>query len=222
MNYILHLNAFFKKANADPRMKAYHISLYMGIFQLWNATHFRTSFYVSRQELMELAKIGSTTTYHQYLKDLDAWNYIQYFPSKDISSGSRIRCITFATSSRTSKATSDDTNADTNNVLQLVPSNKHIETLENSTKSISIKNIKKFFEENGSTSRQAKKFIDYYEARDWMIENETVSNWEVPARSWIAKEEEFRKSRLGKSEPATKKTSIIDLTPKNKRYDEPL
>ncbi|WP_207534878.1 hypothetical protein [Desertivirga arenae] len=222
MNYILHLNGFFKKANADPRMTAYHISLYMAIFQLWNAVHFKNLFYVNRQELMELSKIGSTTTYHHHLKDLDTWKYIQYFPSKNISLGSRIRCLTFTTSSRTSKATCDDTNAEASGVLRLVSSNKQVETVENCTNTFSLKIIKKFFEDNGSSSREAKKFFDYYQAQDWKINHEPISNWEAPALSWIARQKEFSKKSGRKSVPSAKRTLKLESTTQTKQYDEPL
>lgn len=46
---------------------------------------------------MERAKIRSKTTYHNYLRDLNDWGYLQYFPSFHPARGSRIKMSKFGT-----------------------------------------------------------------------------------------------------------------------------
>lgn len=64
-----------------------------------NKNFFRESFYISREEVMEFAKIGSKSTYHRCIKELSHWDYIRYEPSHNPFKGSRIKMFDFGTSS---------------------------------------------------------------------------------------------------------------------------
>ena len=98
MNYIKLLNAAFEKFYFDDRLNPTHISLYMALFQEWNSSRFADDFYVNRRELMLLAKIGSKSTYHRCIVDLDAWKYLNYFPSNNPYKGSKIKMAIIGTS----------------------------------------------------------------------------------------------------------------------------
>ena len=106
MNYIKHLNGFFERLSNDQRMTAYHISLYLVLFQFWNLSRFQNPFPISRQELMALSRIGSVNTYARCVKELHNWGYICYFPSTNWHTGSKVSCIRFDT---TTDTTSNDT-----------------------------------------------------------------------------------------------------------------
>ena len=94
MNYVHHLNTVFEKFRTDPRLHPGHISLYMALFQSWNQSRFAASFRVRRAELMPLAAIRSSSTYHRYMSDLHRWQYVDYRPSKNAHLGSQVRmCI---------------------------------------------------------------------------------------------------------------------------------
>ncbi|WP_435048683.1 hypothetical protein [Formosa sp. S-31] len=99
MNYIKHLNAVFALFAKDGRLNPTHISLYIALFQLWNLYHFPKEFYINRQEVMSLAKIGSKSTYHRSIKALSLWSYLVYHPSKNKFKGSQIMMFKFGTSS---------------------------------------------------------------------------------------------------------------------------
>ena len=98
MNYIKHLNGVFIQFSKDNRLNPTHISLYVGLFQLWNNYHFCDAFHINRQEVMAYAKIGSKSTYHRCLKELHHWKYLFYTPSHNPFQGSRIRMFDFGTS----------------------------------------------------------------------------------------------------------------------------
>src|SRR5690606_8113881 len=85
------LNAAFEKFFFDDRLNPTHISLYMALFQEGNSSRFADEFYVNRQDLMRVAKIGSKSTYHRCVIDLDSWNYLSYFPSNNPYKGSKIK-----------------------------------------------------------------------------------------------------------------------------------
>lgn len=59
MNYIKHLNAVFQQFSMDSRLNPTHISLYVALFQFWNIHRFPEVFYINREEVMVMAKIGS-------------------------------------------------------------------------------------------------------------------------------------------------------------------
>lgn len=95
MNYIRHLNGFFERLAEDQRLSSYHISLYMALFQHWNANRFSDQFTISRAEVMKLARIGSANTYARCMKELVGWGYISYLPSSNLHSGSKVTCTRF-------------------------------------------------------------------------------------------------------------------------------
>ncbi len=109
MNYIRHLNGFFERLAGDKRMSSYHISLYIALFQHWNANRFSGQFTVSRTEMMDLARIGSANTYARCMKELADWGYIDYAPSSNIHSGSKVTCIRFDTGGDMAGNTAGDT-----------------------------------------------------------------------------------------------------------------
>lgn len=98
MNYIKQLNTAFEKFFFDDRLNPSHISLYMAFFQEWNSSRFATEFFVNRREMMNVAKIGSKSTYHRCVVDLDQWGYLTYFPSNNPYKGSKIKMAIIETS----------------------------------------------------------------------------------------------------------------------------
>ena len=101
MNYIKLLNAAFEKFYFDDRLNPTHISLYMALFQEWNSSRFAEEFYVNRRDLMLASKIGSKSTYHRCVTELDSWNYLFYFPSNNPYKGSKIKMAIIETSDET-------------------------------------------------------------------------------------------------------------------------
>lgn len=96
MNYIKNLNAVYVRFIHDERLGAVHISLYMALYQEWNSSRFAAKFYINRHGLMLASKIGSRTTYHKCLRELEQWGYIRYYPSMNPYKGSQVSMISFA------------------------------------------------------------------------------------------------------------------------------
>jgi hypothetical protein len=109
MNYIRHLNGLFEKMNRDDRLTAYHISLYMSVFQLWNMNRFKNPVPIDRGELMDLSRIGGRNTYARCMKELDQWGYIRYSPSGNFYTGWNVSCIRFDTGDEPGSGTERDT-----------------------------------------------------------------------------------------------------------------
>ena len=101
VNYITHLNQVFERFNIDIGIKQGHITLYLAFFQKWNREFFKATLTVNRELIMERAKIKSKTTYHNYLKDLNDWGYLQYFPSYHPARGSKVKMPIFGTTDGT-------------------------------------------------------------------------------------------------------------------------
>ncbi|MCB0447475.1 MAG: hypothetical protein KDD03_08180, partial [Gelidibacter sp.] len=89
VNYIKHLNNVFFQFSKDSRLNPTHISLYVALFQLWNTNFFKDEFFINREEVMAFSKIGSKSTYHRCIKELDHWHYLLYTPSHNPFRGSR-------------------------------------------------------------------------------------------------------------------------------------
>jgi hypothetical protein len=53
----------------------------MALLILWEKNSFPNSFIISRKQLMVISKIGSYTTYHKCIKQLEEFGYIKYHPT---------------------------------------------------------------------------------------------------------------------------------------------
>lgn len=94
VNYIRHLNTFFRCKQNDDRLRAHDISLYFALFYTWNKNHFQNPFPIQREEMMQLSGIGSRDAYVKCLKHLDSCGYIAYKKSAKIYGLSQIRIFT--------------------------------------------------------------------------------------------------------------------------------
>lgn len=111
VNYIFHLNEVLERFYNDTGVKQGHIALYMAFFQKWNHEFFKPMITVNKRFIMERAKFRSKTTYHNHLKDLSDWGYLQYFPSFHPARGSRIKMSIFGTGIDTSTYTTTGTSS---------------------------------------------------------------------------------------------------------------
>lgn len=103
---------------------------------------------------MDFAKIGSKSTYHRCIKELNHWSYLCYTPSHNPFKGSRIKMFVFGTSDGQAVDPSR-TKIGTSNGQEVVPIIKQIQTLENNknqNKRRVFKNSNFHDEENGDKS----------------------------------------------------------------------
>lgn len=162
MNYIKHLNAALVEIYGDERLCPSHISLYLALFFYWNMYRFAEEFPVNRKELMKMAKIGSKSTYHRLLKQLDTMGYIDYSPSNSPARSSKValsqnwdKSGTVMERSRSIFRTYCPTN---------VPDTLFKKTKQNNKRSLGAKprsqlEVLNFFRESGYDKEEAQRFL---------------------------------------------------------------
>ena len=212
MNYLKHLNAIFERFKKDSRLNSTHISLYFALLHLWNVHRFPEMFFLHRQDVMELAKIGSKTTYHQCIKELNHWGYMHYMPSHNPLKGSRVRMFNFGTCSK--QVLNKQRTGDEQAVVPLINNNKPLLNTNKQGNSPSFENLEKYFKTQGSDPREAKKFFDYYQKARWRTKAGTpVKNWKQLVRAWLYKNANVY---------AVSENRDNLHTSKNKNYGKPL
>ena len=227
MNYIRHLNAVFQQFSMDSRLNPTHISLYVALFQFWNIHRFPEVFFINREEVMSMAKIGSKATYHRCLKGLDHWKYIRYMPSHNPYKGSQIKMLKFGTSSGTTTATSSGTTTGTTSEQvvgqALVPninSNKHNTNINKRGLPKNELEVFEFFKNQKWPAKEAKKFFNHYSSIGWMTNGKLeIIDWHATAENWMLRDEEI-KNRKTANELSQKRDNL--KTTKNKDYGQPL
>ena len=88
------LPIFMAAIQKDPRISISHIGLFAAIAALWVNQPDKGYLELFGREVMLLAKISSSTTYHKLINDLDRYGYLSYKPSYYKGRASRI-AITF-------------------------------------------------------------------------------------------------------------------------------
>lgn len=220
MNYIKHLNAVFQQFSMDSRLNPTHISLYMALFQYWNINRFPEEFYINREEIMKMSKIGSKATYHRCLKNLHRWKYIKYLPSHNPYKGSKIKMPKFDTSSDTSSDTSTESTSEQLEGQELV-SNTNVNKLNiniNKAKLPKNKNdVLVFFEKQKWPALEGEKFFNHYNGIGWKLGGKIeIADWRSTAENWMLKAEEIETAK-----PVSQKRDNLK-TSKSKNYAQPL
>ena len=77
----------------------------------------------------------------------------------------------------------------------------------------SIDEVKEFFLESESTSKEAENFFNYFESNGWLVGGKAkMKNWKAAARNWISRSSNFKK---------TEKKNYLDVN-QDKDYSIPL
>jgi len=250
MNYIKLLNAAFEKFYFDDRLNPTHISLYMALFQEWNSSRFMDEFYVNRRDLMRVAKIGSKSTYHRCITELDAWDYLSYFPSNNPYKGSKIKMSIIGTSDEPDMGRYNPTLEQLAEqyhpireplVGQHHPTNGQVvyqhrpiggqalvSTINNTKQENNIKQPKgwqavfDFFIEKNFDADEAKKFFAHYETHNWQTsDGKEIRDWRALAKNWMDRTELFNQENKSNSKQASQIKDNLRTT-KNKDYGQPL
>ena len=227
INYIKHLNGVFHQFSKDNRLNPTHISLYIALFQIWNHNRFPKDFYINREEIMSYSKIGSKSTYHRCLKDLNHWKYILYSSSHNPFKGSRVKLFQF----KTSNSQEVDLNYPISE--QALVSNTNMN--KQNTNFMKLEAIAKeklildFFKKEKYPELEAKKFFNHYQGIGWKVGGKSkITDWQATAKSWMLKATEMNLSVRAQSRTNDPNALPLDHfqdnlhVNQNKNYDEPL
>jgi hypothetical protein len=91
MEKLEQLSFFISRVASDVRLRPTHIALSVALYHVWSSNGFRNAFNISRRQLMHAARIRSIATYHKVIGDLQAFGYLDYWPSYHPVKGSRVR-----------------------------------------------------------------------------------------------------------------------------------
>lgn len=94
MDQLKPLSDFFTAIDKDPRISITHIGLYAALLQYWSEHHFENPIHVFSYEIMKIAKISASTTFHKTIRELSSYGYIRYEPSYKRNKGSKIFILT--------------------------------------------------------------------------------------------------------------------------------
>ena len=218
INYIKHLKGVFIQFSKDNRLNPTHISLYVGLFQIWNNNRFPEEFYINRDEVMSFSKIGSKSTYHKCIKELSHWQYIVYYPSHNPFKGSRIKMFNFETSTEQVMYPYHPKNGQA--LVSSINNNKQIENSNKLDLPKDENEVITFFKKENWPISEAQKFYNHYEGIGWKVGGKTrIVNWQATAKNWMIKAEEIKNNETQKSV----NQNMDNLkTSKNKNYNEPL
>ena len=235
INYIKHLNGVFYLFGKDSRLNPSHISLYIALFRLWNINRFPNVFFIHRAEVMQLSRIGSQSTYHKCIRELDFWAYIKYLPSHNHFHGSRVKMLNFEDvenifddpnlAKNWTRAEQEADGIHTKNwtraeqeLVSLINNNKLIK--QNKTEETAIpKNeneVIDFFKKENWPELEAKKFFNYYQGIDWMIGKAKITNWQATAKTWI-----LRAAEIETKKPVRQNMDNLHTT-NIKNFNDPL
>lgn len=81
MDSLVVLNHFLVKASKDARIGIAHIGLYTVLFNCWQQQDCQGPVCAYASQIMVLAKVSSSATYHRLIKELHEYGYIGYLPS---------------------------------------------------------------------------------------------------------------------------------------------
>lgn len=239
VNYIRHLNAFFSQIPKDNRLKATNVSLYLALFHIWNQHQFRKKFPICREEVMQLSKIGSRSTYVNSLRELHEYGYIVYLPSDRPYAPSHIGIILFRETQQLSLFRDDKsgpqakvksgphtrpkkdprtrpgndpyTGPNMGRFNKQLNNEKESKTTPTKKSVPNLEEITTWFLQKGHPAPEARKFFFHYEAIGWLFSGRPITNWPAAAAKWIENIKNTTNDKPGQLH-----------TNKNKSYTNPL
>ncbi|MCM4158458.1 hypothetical protein FHG64_12805 [Antarcticibacterium flavum] len=250
MNYIKQLNSAFEKFYFDDRLNPTHISLYMALFQEWNSSRFAAEFFVNRRELMQVAKIGSKSTYHRCIVEMHQWGYLSYLPSNNPYKGSKIRMTTIRVKKEVfeedcdlllekladqHRPTSDPAVSRSSPISEqvmdrhrpiggqaLVPYINNSKQINKNKQPKDLQAVLLFFTEKSFSAEEGNKFFEYYQRKNWKTSDEQeIKNWQAVAITWMDRVELFG-SQNSQIKKRTSQNRDNLKTTKMKDYGQPL
>ncbi len=90
MDTLQPLSDFFIAIEKDPRISITHIGIYAALLQYWKEHKYINPVQVFSYEIMHIAKISASATYHKSIRDLSDYGYIKYEPSFKRTQGSKV------------------------------------------------------------------------------------------------------------------------------------
>ncbi len=222
--------------DANAKIKALHISLYLALFRLWNRNRFINPITITRQEIMQMSKIGSPNTYSKALRELELYGFIRYHPSFDPKQGSKVDLYTFDTATCTPPVSKViPSYKHTNNTLYKEEEENQNPELKNDTYMTQAKSkfspppldhIIIYFQQKGFEETEAQRFFNYYESNGWMVGGRSkMKDWKAAARNWMLNIPKFQ-STPNKAKSTNKKTHNKPVSQeksfKGNNYNEPL
>ena len=183
---------------------------------------------------MKLSKIGSKSTYHRVVRELNHWKYIVYMPSKNPFKGSAVKLFNFGTSSKHPRVQYNPKTS-TSSKQASVSKYKRNKTvinninIEKGQKPKNENEVLDFFKKEKSTNTEAKTFYNHYQSVGWKLGNLPIQDWHALAKKWMLKsksfatEKEKQKNTLTQSQNKDKFKSTDYLhTNRDKNYNQPL
>jgi hypothetical protein len=76
-----HYIGFYDAVSGDVRISPLHISVYMAILYQYLLQETGDAVHVTRQVLMQHAKISARSTYNKCMNELHDYGYIRYLPT---------------------------------------------------------------------------------------------------------------------------------------------
>jgi hypothetical protein len=191
----------------------------MALFQFWNINRFPEVFYINREEVMVMAKIGSKATYHRCLRRLHDWKYIRYLPSHNPFKGSQIQMLKFGTSSGSNTGTSSEKVVE-QALVPKINSNKQNKNFNKHKLPKNENEVLDFFKKEKWPAIEAKKFFNHYTSIGWKVGGKiTILDWHSTAKNWMLKGEEIQKEKTLHG-PSQKRDNLKII--KEKDYGQPL
>ena len=90
MDFSKPLSDFFSAIETDPRISITHIGIYAALLQYWSVHHFENPVHIFSYDIMRIAKISASTTFHKAIRELNEYGYIEYEPSFKRNKGSKV------------------------------------------------------------------------------------------------------------------------------------
>ena len=207
MNYITQVTTFYGTIIDDDRLTAFHVSMYLGLFQLWNKNRFENPLPVSRKEVMQVSKIGSTHTYYKVLSELHKWGYIEYLPEKNPLRNSLVNMRVLGRDHQ------QEGHLAPGDQVEVIQGDSVDQTGKSPTPPPLEQDVRVFFEGGQSNEAEALKFFNHYTSNGWLVGGRSpMVDWHASALKWISNCSPNINLKKGKS-PG------ID---QDKNYDEPL
>jgi len=232
MDYIKQINAFWQKCELDMDLKPSSSIVYLSLLQINNRCGWKDRFRVAFGQVLSMTGI-TKNTYYSAIKELVDGGYVIYEkgPNQYQSAFFQINVlyqnlVQHAESTGNALGTAQGMHEESTGNIPKQQNNKTPKP--KTEKTISGKttfsppthiDVSNFFSEKVNETKwsdhdcnfQAKKFIDFYCSKNWMVGKNKMANWKSAASGWINRSIEVAVKKSTEEKPKKGVQAALDM-----------
>lgn len=180
---------WFDFAFENPeKIRPVHTAIFFFAIEHYNRLGWKEKFGFPSQMVMEAIGVKNWRTYISAFNDLVEWGFFELIEKSKNQYSSNIIAIVKNTEAHTkalSKALQKHSQKQSNSTVSIDKQRtKNKEPKNGRFTPPTLEEVLPYMKERGGSHKEAEKFIDFYQSKDWYVGKNKMKDWKASVRNW--------------------------------------